>query len=393
MKKTFKIAMVAACPFPCQRGTPIRIFQLAAALASRNHDVHVVTYHFGDPVGATPFAIHRARNVENYRVYQAGPTYRKLLVLDPLLTAKLWTLLRREAFDVIHAHHYEGLLVSLAARWRTRLPIVYDAHTLLGRELPFFDLGLPQTLTRGIGRFLDVTLPGTADHVVCVSSKIAKQLIECGVPAQDVTVAANGVEWERFDAIETRHPIREGDERTLVFCGNPAPYQGIELLLEAFQAVCARRNDVRLRIVSDFSFDAHEPLMQRLGIRKNIDVIQEQFEAVPGQLARADVALNPRTDCDGVPQKLLNYMASGTPVVSFEGSGEVLRHGETGLVVPNGDVAGFCDAILALLDDPELASKLGAGAKRQIAAEYHWNHTAEKVEAAYASVLARPRSS
>jgi hypothetical protein len=87
MKERYKIAMVAACPFPYPRRTPIRIFRLAEALTHRGHEIHVVTYHFGDVVNA-PFKIHRIPDVRTYRKYSPGPSYQKLMVLDQLLLFK-----------------------------------------------------------------------------------------------------------------------------------------------------------------------------------------------------------------------------------------------------------------------------------------------------------------
>ena len=54
-----RIAMVAACPFPWPRGTPIRIHRMAEALGRRGHDVHVVTYHLGGPTPTPHMTVHR----------------------------------------------------------------------------------------------------------------------------------------------------------------------------------------------------------------------------------------------------------------------------------------------------------------------------------------------
>jgi hypothetical protein len=116
--RPLRIAMIAACPFPSPRGTPIRIFRMAEALAHLGHEVHVATYHIGDDTGPLPFEVHRIPHVSFYRRSDPGPTYGKLMVLDPLLGRSLRRLIRTARFDVIHAHHYEGLLVakSLPAR-------------------------------------------------------------------------------------------------------------------------------------------------------------------------------------------------------------------------------------------------------------------------------------
>src|SRR5690606_22032159 len=75
-----RIAMIAACPFPYPRGTPIRIFRMAEALGLRGHAVHVVTYHIGQSIGDAPIYVHRIPRVPGYRRAAPGPTYAKLFV-------------------------------------------------------------------------------------------------------------------------------------------------------------------------------------------------------------------------------------------------------------------------------------------------------------------------
>ena len=107
---------------------------------------------------------------------------------------------------------------------------------------------------------------------------------------------------------------------TLVFTGNLAGYQGIGFMLAALRKVLDRRSDVRLTVVTSAAFDDYEVQARELGVRQAIDVVPAPIEQVPTLLAGSDVALNPRVDCDGIPVKLLNYMAAGRPVVSFAGS-------------------------------------------------------------------------
>ncbi|CAN5167531.1 hypothetical protein BH20GEM2_BH20GEM2_04600 [soil metagenome] len=63
-------------------------------------------------------------------------------------------MLRSHVIDVVHAHHYEGLMVAAAVP-RKRLPLIYDAHTLLEAELPSYPLLLPTRLKMA-GSWLDV---------------------------------------------------------------------------------------------------------------------------------------------------------------------------------------------------------------------------------------------
>lgn len=376
--------MVAACPFPVARGTPIRIYRMAEALSQRGHDVHVVTYHLGDAVPADArFKVHRIRDIPTYHKTSPGPSYQKLAVLDPLLMRRLRGLLSRQSFDVIHAHHFEGLLVAAAARSSGAPPVVFDVHTLLESELPYYGLGLPASLKRGIGRALDRWFPRRAEHVIAVTDDIRSRLLETGAAEADrISVIPNGVETAAFDSVRCPAPPN-GHPRTLIFTGNLAPYQGIGLMLEAFKAVRERRDDVRLMIATEDSFTSYERQATDLGVRPFIDVHTVDFAQVPGLLGRAEVALNPRVGCDGLPQKLLNYMAAGRPVVSFAGSAKHLVHGEHGVVVEDNDTQAFARAIDQLLTDTPMANRLGAAAKAMVRAQLSWEATAEKVESVY----------
>ncbi|MGH7572072.1 MAG: glycosyltransferase family 4 protein, partial [Gemmatimonadota bacterium] len=152
------VAMVAACPFPFPRGTPIRIQRVAEAMARRGHRVHVVTYHLGDIWEEPPFVLHRIPAISGYRKTSPGPSYRKIFVVDRRLAAKLREVLASYPIDLVHGHHYEGLMVALLAR-RAGIPILYDAHTTLESELPSYRMGLPGSFKRSFGRLLDRRLP------------------------------------------------------------------------------------------------------------------------------------------------------------------------------------------------------------------------------------------
>src|SRR5438128_265397 len=371
--------MVAACPFPCPRGTPTRVFRMAEALGRRGHDVHVVTYHLGEEPGPMPFRIHRIQNVAGYRKLSPGPTWRKLLQVDVLLAAKLLRVITSQAIELIHAHHYEGL------------PVLYDAHTLLESELPSYRTGVPARLTRALGRWLDVSLPWRADEIVTVTEQIRAALLRGSrADAERITVVASGVEPERFE-FGRRRPPENGGVRTLIFTGNLASYQGIEVLLRSFRLVLDHRRDVRLVIVTHSSFEPYEGLARELQVREFIDVVPATRDDVPAQLAAADVAVNPRVQCDGAPQKLLNYMAAGKPIVSFRGSGQILDHGQTGWLVEGHDAAAFALGTLRCLDDPDLARALGRAAHRA-AADYRWDTAATLIEAVYDRLASsRPR--
>ena len=386
MASALSICVVAACPFPHSRGSPIRIQRLANALVKRGHRVRVVTYHLGKSSPDDLFEIERSANVPTYRKLSPGPSIQKLLVVDPLLTAKLAGNLRRESFDIIHAHHYEGLLTAKAANIGRGIPLVYDAHTLLGSELPYYRMGAPRRAIAGLGNRLDRWLPGLADHVVTVTQTIKDKLVAQGLPGDDISVITNGVEHELFTAaVETRQPASIIPR--LVFTGNFASYQGIDHLLNAFAKVVKQREGVRLLLVAKSSFEPYEAMAQELGVRGLIDFSQAPFAEHPQILAESAIAVNPRVDADGIPQKLLNYMAAACASVSFQGSAPCIEHGKTGWTVENGNIDAFADGIIKLLDDPQFAAQLGSNARAAVLENYTWDIAAQRCETLYRSML------
>ncbi len=380
-----RIAMVAACPFPAPRGTPARIRRLAEALTAGGHDVQVLAYHHGTGE-VLPYPVHRIPTIRSYHRLSAGPSLTKLLVLDPLLAMALRRFLAHHPVDLVHAHHYEGLLAAAAAR--PPVPVIYDAHTTLAAELPTYLTSLKPAAARQLGTSLDRWLPRLADHTVAVSPTVRDTLVACGAVRPDsISVVGNGI-----DAVflgEPPDPARKPGGGTIVYAGNMGAHQGIDLLLHAFARVLGRRPGARLLLVSHEPFTPYEPLACELGVREAMEPRQVEPGLVPALLASADIAVSPRTDCPGVPQKLLNYMAAARPIVAFEGSAGEIRHRETGLRVRNGDVEAFANAITQLLDEPTLAAQLGRGAQEQVAARRTWAIRARQLERVYAGVLAK----
>ena len=385
-----RIAMVAACPFPYARGTPIRIQRMAEALVARGHRVDVYTYHYGAPTDQAPFRIVRIPGVAGYRRGAPGPSIVKLAVLDPQLA---WTLLqgvRRQRYDVIHAHHVEGLLAAQPAARVSRTPIVYDVHTLLGSELPYYRRVLPRSLLGLLGRAIDRSLPRFADHVIAVSDTIRSNFIEQGEHQEHrISLIPNGVENELFGS-RASWEARGGDR--LVYAGNLAAYQGFDLLLHAFARVRSKRQDVRLQVITDDPLNGHEALAKTLGVRDAIDLSSATLSHLGDRLAAVDVAINPRVDCAGLPQKLLNYMAAGCPIVTFEGSAKHIVHEQSGLVVADNDIEGMASAMLRLLSDRPFAARLGQSAQNYARTELSWSRVAERVEQVYEKVIGARRT-
>lgn len=374
---------------PARRGTPIRIERLSEALMARGHQVMVATYHIGEPSGDLKIALERIAKPFEAGTLPPGPTLKKFVAYDPCLLATTRRLLARRPFDVIHAHHFEGLIVGALARPRG-VPLVYDAHTMLSSELPSYVTPGLQPCVRWLAGILDGLLPRLADHVVCAGGGTREALVgRHGLAESRVTVAWNGVELEHFvNAFASRSTGRTAGEPPIVlYTGTLAGYQDVDLLLRAFARLLETHPAARLVLATNSSFDELRPLARSLGIERAIDLERDDLATLPAQLARATLAALPRRRCDGVPQKLLNYMAAGCPVVASSGSASLLEPGITGLVYADADIAGCVDAMRQLIDDPALAAAIGARAHTVAAEQLSWAATAAGVEQVYARLL------
>lgn len=410
--RAMRTLFVAACPLPWPRGTPIRIHRMAEALLRRGHDVHVATYALGDPAIETPYPVHRVGQCAELDP-APGPSIEKLLHLDPQLFRRLRGLLTSERFDVIHAHHYEGLILALLATGRRRrLPVVFDAHTLLGTELPYYDtpVPVPRSWARFAGTWIDRQLPRRAEHVLAVTDRMRDWLVTYGgVPAPRISVIPNGVEHEHFDAdseaVDRSHALTDSNAAdrahllpdtdaphhtaSIVFAGNLAGYQGLDLLLESFRIVRERIDHASLTLLTEPEPGEPREDWHPSDTNGSVSIVRSDYAALPARLHGADVLVNPRPGCDGIPQKLLNYMAAGRPIVSFEGSAAILEHERTALLVPDGDTRAFAHAVLRLLEDRPLGRRLGDAARAKVVAEHSWQHVAEEVERVYESLAGK----
>ena len=360
---------------------------MAEALVARGHDVQVVTYPLGETDRSIPYEIHRVGARSRRIDHRPGPSMTKLFYLDPLLGVQIRRMLDSGKFDLIHAHHYEGLMCSLLARRSSQtIPIVYDAHTLLESELPFYVRWLPRAVLSSFGRMLDLHVPKRADHVIAVTDPMRQWLVDAaGIATDSISVIPNGVEHEHFSCNHGLTDRSTGNPR-IMFAGNLAGYQGVEMLLDIFVHVRATLPNAELFILGG---NAPAPLLaqvNKLGINTAVHFEDPDYVSLPARLASADVLVNPRADCPGIPQKLLNYMATGRPIVSFASSAALLEHEHDGLIVADNDIRGFADAVLRVIRDPALGRSLGRAATAKVIARHSWSAVAERVEAVYARV-------
>jgi 1,2-diacylglycerol 3-alpha-glucosyltransferase len=389
---SFSIAMVAACAFPANHGTPAAIKEMSEELARRGHSIRVVTYPLSHEIPITGVEIDRVAQVGSNRQVSVGPSYQRL-AFDALLVFKLFQVVRRHKVEVIHAHNYEAALVGGFVGKLTGVPVIYNAiNTMIG-ELPSFNFIRPRALAIGLAKVLDYVVPRMADFIIADTEELRSFILDKGVDPARVITIHSGVRPEMFagaDGSRVRDRFAAGHGPLIIYTGTFDDFQGLDYLMAAFKIVHERKPAASLLLVGSTINAAHGAKYKRmaadLGFASRFAMTSCTLDELPDLLAAADVAVVPRPQSAGIPTKLLNYMAAGNAIVSFKQSATILRHRETALLVEPATAENFAQGILSLLDDPALAQRLRANVKSFVAGRFDWPSIATKLEAVYAGL-------
>jgi len=332
--------------------------------------------------------MHRARSLPGYSRMRSGPDWCKP-VLDGLLLAPLFRLVRSGQIDLLHAHNYEAPLPAYLVRALTGIPVLYQAHNLMADELHlYFGKGHRQFLAKLGARALDTTIPRLADRCVVMSEEAAPALQNLGVKADKMDLILPAVCWDQFTQVRAQ-PGRVVARPTVIYTGNPDVYQNLGLLLGAMQRVVKQLPTARLLVVTGSRPRDLLEQARQLGLREpNLSVlVTRDWSEVQDEMAEAQVAALPRERCRGFPVKLLNYQAMGLPVVACAGSAKSIEHGRSGLVVADGDESSFASSLLELLNDPGARHRMGSAGRASVQERHCWKSRVIQLEQTYARVI------
>jgi glycosyltransferase involved in cell wall biosynthesis len=276
----------------------------------------------------------------------------------------LRAILRSFRPHVVHTHSSKaGILGRLAAR----LGGVTAVHTVHG----FGFTPLQSAPTRAFYRMAEKSMARCTDHFVTVSESDRYRGIEMGLfSADDVSVIRAAIDLERFragaDGAAARGRLGVPSDVPLVTqVGNFKPQKAPLDFVRVAAAVRRQRPDVWFVMVGDGPLrEPAEELARDLGVADQM-VFSGWWDDVPGLLAATTVsALTSRHE--GLPCSVVESLAAGVPVVAtaVDGTVEVVRSNDNGVLAEAGDIAALAEAICRLLDDPDLRSRMSASARQ-----------------------------
>ena len=195
------------------------------------------------------------------------------------------------------------------------------------------------------------------------------------------------------EGASVRNELGVGDAPVVLCVSRLVPIKNVALFVDAIAIVRHRRPDVRAVVVGDGPLES--ALMQRasaLGVREAIrfaGYVDQQN--LPRWYRGADV-FGLSSDFDNSPNVLLEAMASGLPVVATQvgGNAELVREGETGVLVPPGDPAALAAALRRYLRDPDLRRAHARAARERAVASFSMEAMVRAYLGVYDHQLRRP---
>lgn len=296
--------------------------------------------------------------------------------------------IKKADIDIVHTHSFDGNFYgSRAARHAGIKNIVNTVHTFEADAM--IDIYRSRIIRRLIAR-QNRALLRSASHLIAVCKPIRDRLVREGFDKSGITVVRNGLDLEDFPQ------SMPGSERTKREFGLPggapvigtigriAPVKNFDVFLRAARIVLDRGVRARFVIVGDGPLKTKmQELASDLGLEDDVSFLGRRSEIKKLLLAMDLFVLCSKTE--GTSYTLLEAMALERPTVATRVGGNVdlVKDGETGVLIPPGDAEAAADAIIGLLSDKDKAKRFGAAGRKRIEVEFNAGVMADRTLEVY----------
>jgi glycosyltransferase involved in cell wall biosynthesis len=298
--------------------------------------------------------------------------------IDPMTAVRLWKLCRREKIEVLHSHNYASwFYAGLAMRFGAASRHIHTEHS-----------GVEPSPKRFMAERM---LAAKTDAVVAVSKDVKRYMVETvGIADNRIQVVYNGVNTSRFkfnsDArarIRSELQLADAD----VVAGVVArlePIKAHAYLLDSMSIVQRTNPNVRLLVVGNGGLrNVLEDKVKTFGLSNAVFFLGERQD-IPEILSALDFYVLP-SENEGMNLSLLEAMSVGLPVVARNvgGNSEIVRHGETGFLVPGNGEDAFAESLLRIAGDAETRRRMGTAGNRRVLSFFDQARTVDTYRALY----------
>jgi glycosyltransferase involved in cell wall biosynthesis len=304
---------------------------------------------------------------------------------------------RGRPIDVVHACNPPDLfwLVGLVLKLKGAR-FVYDQHDLVP-ELTLSRFGETRRMLYRLCLLFERLTYATADHVIATNGSYRDVALERGRKSpRDVHIVRSAPDLSRFTGARPDPSLKRGAQYLLGYLGVMGPQDGLDYALRALASLRndLGRNDWRAVFVgAGDTLEASKALTRTLGLEEVVEFTGRVSDAdLCTWLSTADVCLapdpkNPLNDVSTM-NKIMEYMAMGRPIVSFDLVEARVSAGSAAVYAPANDEPAYARAISDLLDDPSRRQEMGEVGRARVAGELSWDASRVNLLAAYRTVLA-----
>jgi glycosyltransferase involved in cell wall biosynthesis len=295
--------------------------------------------------------------------------------------------------ELIHANSIRAGLVISAATIGLRVPIIWHVHDLLPRHpisslIRFFVLLFPPVRIVSVSKVAGDRLQGNL--LRWFSKRVSVSVVHNAVDLEKP-----GATCSKNNALHKELRLRAGDP-LIGIVGNLSPGKGQLELITAFADVLKQIPNAALLIVGSAIFNRndgyHEQLVAQakaLGIADRVRFLGQRSDVAAIMRSLDLLVLN--STSEAFPLVGLEALACGTPLLSTAVGGvpELITNGIHGSLIPAGDQTKLTEAIVSLIEQPELRARLAANGRRHVQANFTVEKFMTRLETIYAGTVER----
>jgi glycosyltransferase involved in cell wall biosynthesis len=324
--------------------------------------------------------------------------------LDPTAVPRLVSFIRRSGADVVHAHLEMAMTLALPAAALAGRPGVGTFH----------HVHRPLSGRAALRERLAVEVATRSKAAIFVSQASLTSFADRYRPGRRVpkswTVVHNGIDLDYFSPPTEASPAfpahlglpsdlglsgsaPSGGYRVVTLLAALRDFKGITHAVRAWPDVLARVPEARLLLVGSGSEEASlRSQVADLGLTESV-VFAGMRSDIPEVLRASEVVLLPSIYGENLPTVLMEAGGCGRPVVASDvgGISDIVADRETGLLVRPGDAAGIADAVVRLLDDPDLAESMGRAGRQRMERLFDAHGWAANLRRVYATAMGSSR--
>lgn len=366
-----KVVIVAPYFYPCVGGAEVYTINIARQLKAMGWEVVIVTTgkrSTSAPESIEGMPLHRLHTLLRISNTPIGLGWRR----------KLRRIFQIEQPNLINAHTPVPYLADMAQRESGSIPFVLTYHNDLAKDF---------LLTSIVVRLAHLTLIrrtlNRSTRIIATSAFYVRESRYLKHHQAKIRLVPPGVDVSRFNprvGIDAKLLRRFAGQRVILFVGSVSKshqHKGLNILIDVFSKVNAEHPETRLVIIGKGNgLPMYKSLAAAAGVADKVEFTGYVDDDELAQYYRlATVFAMPSTNrSEGFGMTYIEASAAGTPVVgcSVGGVPYAIKHNETGLLAEPNSVESLYSALLRILEDNELASRLGEAGSERAAREFAW---------------------